>query len=868
MNPTPAFPAPGHRHPLFLLTLSLLFTLLACQAKGQTISPQRPRLFMNAERIADIRAKINGTPAQRQQWNTYRAGALKIMKELNLGSAHHAAFLSLFEPEAQFNGRSLAQFACEVAAFHTDLDNPDPRGLLNSVAKVRNGNSNRWYGPNIARIYDWTYSSCTEAQRATLNKWFEMVVSTNKEIVGFSGPSYRVSNNIAIGMLRTNIFAAIASYEPGVTDDRQEWLRDSIDRFRKYAIPCLNNESAVAPLESCAGGSWPEGVEYMPETKYIYWDVMEGVRTGTTDTDLFAEAPRFVLESARYHILSTSPASRKLGALPSHEPFIYRDVQQVGLFYVYDREMMVRLGWHLRRAGDRDNAMLVQWWLNNVQPRYLMTANSNGEQDWFDLLYHEPDAPEQSFAGAPGLSPNLLTPFMLLSRSSWDPKATWVGFQAMIEGGDHMHSDAGQFQIYRGGKWLTREVPGYIGAFAQNSQVHNIPILNFHGGFTSTSRYGGGLEDWARFTRRDPSAYLAECSQNGEYCYAQADLSGVYRFSGYFIAPDVDRGGAMRDFLYIKPDLVVIQDYFRYIPGLSAVSLTQIQALEEPTIEGSKATLSNGDQRLYVTVTEPLDAKIRLAKADGPLRVLGARRIDENSVDLYVDGGHGLPNNGSVTITGARDGWEAINGTWKLALPLPPTKSGYPYLDGVAYNGERFRITSPGAFSSITKPWDTFAQEAFTDRVRQVKVSGAAFPGYRLEIGSGQYLNEERQFVVLQAADAPSGQSAASQPMKVSRQSSESASAAQIGRYVVASPKKNVHMSKLSYSYQNLPQPLEHYVIRLKPEQWYYISDAGGSVTLSLEEQPGPKANVTCLGKVQASQSGVVRFRTGVLQKP
>jgi hypothetical protein len=210
---------------------------------------------------------------------------------------------------------------------------------------------------------------------------------------------------------------------------------------------------------------------------------------------------------------------------------------------------------------------------------------------------------------------------LVYGRSDWSSAPTMVYFLVNGERFDHTHSDHNSYGIWRKGVWLSREIPGYAvtpypGPWHQTGtngvdlgkyrgpRYHNTVLMNLHGGVNGNS---GVRESGPPFIERN--------EVTPQYFYARGDASGAYRSlptepwsaAGF---PNDSAQKYVRDFLYVKPDLIAFADRLEY--GSASVSPTVwiAQFPDNPTIDKQRITLTYGGQKIVHDVAIPAAAKL------------------------------------------------------------------------------------------------------------------------------------------------------------------------------------------------------------------------------------------------------------------
>ena len=164
----------------------------------------------------------------------------------------------------------------------------------------------------------------------------------------------------------------------------------------------------------------------------------------------------------------------------------------------------------------------------------------------------------------------------IIDRTAWTPMANQFDFRASWNSINHQDADAGQFEFYRKGEWLTKEASNYDSAGnGQASMWHNTlslknwctagtPQLNWFENplFQSGSQWTLGLASG------DP---VTLTSGGTGYTYAHADLTPLYNRPSIWSPTNacLDITHASRSIAWIKPDHVVIYDRASSVhPGL------------------------------------------------------------------------------------------------------------------------------------------------------------------------------------------------------------------------------------------------------------------------------------------------------------
>jgi hypothetical protein len=253
-------------------------------------------------------------------------------------------------------------------------------------------------------------------------------------------------------------------------------------------------------------------------------------------------------------------------------------------------------------------------WLNMVDNntmyyKHIRAVDAGGPAEPFDAL------PTDFYASGPQF---------LSSRTAWDQNATWLFAQMgdTVASSGHGHHDVGSFQLWHGGRWLSKETTGYSnhirsysgGVTGSNApEAHNTLMFNGVG-------LANAYPDAAPEVRRLESA--------SDHVFIASDLSGMYRAHGGQLARDDNpyAKSVVRELLFVKPmhALVVfdrMESQSDVLPGdkghpsVDPASVTKTFLLHTeapPIVSGSTLIATSGDSVLKATTLLPAAPSIRI----------------------------------------------------------------------------------------------------------------------------------------------------------------------------------------------------------------------------------------------------------------
>ena len=156
----------------------------------------------------------------------------------------------------------------------------------------------------------------------------------------------------------------------------------------------------------------------------------------------------------------------------------------------------------------------------------------------------------------------------LLRRTNWSPQATVFTYRAAPASTNHENADGGQFELYRNGEFLTKELSNYDSyGNGQSSMWHNtLALKNWCAAGTPVlswfeSSYWPNGSGWNNgMSAGDP----VSINGNGaNYSFVQSDLTNQFNRPGNSYTPQyacMDIAHASRSILHLNGDFVVVYD--------------------------------------------------------------------------------------------------------------------------------------------------------------------------------------------------------------------------------------------------------------------------------------------------------------------
>jgi len=203
----------------------------------------------------------------------------------------------------------------------------------------------------------------------------------------------------------------------------------------------------------------------------------------------------------------------------------------------------------------------------------------------------------------------------LLARSDWTPNATMFDYRASWESINHQDGDGGQFELYRKGEWLTKEMSNYDNnAVGLTTVYHNTLALQNYcvDGTPSIQWFETG--EWANGSQwilgenaGDPTTIA---STGPGYVYANSNLTNLYNRPDVWSPNDgaTNVAQATRSIVWLNNDFIVVYDRATTLNS-GLFKRFNLSLVTNPTINGNIATetMPSG-QHLFIQTLLPLDA--------------------------------------------------------------------------------------------------------------------------------------------------------------------------------------------------------------------------------------------------------------------
>lgn len=414
-------------------------------------------------------------------------------------------------------------------------------------------NDSNWSGEKAIVTFDWCFDSLTATERTNIiNRWNARLTELNNDAWG--GVTM-AGNNYFWGYLRNGLLWGIASYHHNA--QAQSFIDHALDvRYRSLTNPNLSGGNRFQKWYEAfgVGGTLLEGTQYgavMVDYPVMAFTTASDYGYNAWDASPFWKEAVFFLH---YNALPTTTLHHD-GTTGKYEIFPYNDDENfVNGDSAIKEDYGNFLGMMQLRYPSLPVARLAKNWVDTR--KVPMPWWIKAELASTTVTTTMPSLPADYYAAGSeffyGSGRN--SRFMLqLGAAESNEAGGGVG---------HHHLDLGNFQIWRKGRWLTRETTGYARNIvgwnnsgtvdARASVAHNTVLFEGKGQIDSRL-------DWAKVLRLQ--------SATG-YSYAAVDMTKSYRakaqysWDAKYDWPFAET--AIREFVYLRDlETLVILDRLR-----------------------------------------------------------------------------------------------------------------------------------------------------------------------------------------------------------------------------------------------------------------------------------------------------------------
>ena len=665
--------------PFAVLSFALLAlpAIPAAQAASLSIPQSHPRILYSAQ---------SGTP-----------GAARLARARSYRSSHP---VPVYNSVSASRSRDLALVS---------LLSGNAAECADAISWIRgfnfpSQNEARWSGEQAILVFDWCYPHMSAADRNTITtNWNTRLAELNA--VAWGGVDMSASN-FYWGYLRNSLLWGIASYHHN--PQAQSFIDHALDvRYRNLAANPPSGHSRFqtwyegfgvggVPLEGSAYGG---AMIYYPSIAF----------TAATDFGYDAwDTVKFHHDSLYYlqYASTRQPTQRFDNSVAQWQLFPFNEDENFRETGLAENDAYADFitAYALRFPGSKvagmakawmdERGLVPSWWMRSE----LASASITSSRPTLPLDYYADGA--QFLYGASSATPGA-TQFNLQLGGTGDGAASG--------GVGHMHRDLGNFQLWRKGRWITRETTGYVNPIVgwRNTGTVDVGEAVGHNTVMFEGRGQiGSVRGWAQVKRLQSAA---------DFSFAAVDMTPSYRAT--VNQPwDAKRDWpfaevAIREFIYLRglETLVVLDrvksgsdsldaiynseytgprmagDQVRKTFVLHATGTGSSGTANPFTLGNATATATVGTQRMNLRTLLPASPTYRVINEGGPV---GQFRIEydvsgtEMSYLLNVVSAHDASEAAaSVSMNDLGDSWQIQishpgKGTATVVLRKGETSSG------------------------------------------------------------------------------------------------------------------------------------------------------------------------------------------------
>src|SRR5262249_55801071 len=248
-------------------------------------------------------------------------------------------------------------------------------------------------------------------------------------------------------------------------------------------------------------------------------------------------------------------------------------------------------------------------------------------------------------AAAPDPRPTFPTTFYdpgagrIVAHSDWSATNTMFDYRASWESINHQDGDGGQFEFYRKGEWLTKEMSNYDNNLVGLTTVyHNALALQNWCSCVTPPLNWFEIGEWTNGSQWILSANAGDptttTSTGPGYVYAATDLTPLFTRPTFWTPSNsvVDITQATRSIVWLNHDYIVVYDRATSLHA-GLFKRFNLSLVTNPVISGDVATetLVSG-QQLFIQTLLPQSASLTVVYGAGNLRP-----IAELEPTQYID---------------------------------------------------------------------------------------------------------------------------------------------------------------------------------------------------------------------------------------
>ena len=369
-----------------------------------------------------------------------------------------------------------------------------------------------------------------------------------------------------------------------ITDATGAWLYQEFAMFGDASV--VKTSYNLAPNSSvglASGGLPPEGMLYGHSYSYILGELLALQTSGFNNVSYTGPQAALIGAPVWDRFVKGMIASLTPGAkVPASQPWLgpvyqmmsYGDLLRLWITPDFMQPFAL-LGLLDQQTGDNSRLAAERWFVTNAVEGGASSLLKHVATPWAfqeSILYFLLLDPTAAAASDP--RPTYPLAFYdapqgrLVEHTDWTPNATMFDFRSSWISINHQQADGNQFEFYRKGEWLTKEVSNYDNnIYGLTSPYHNtLSLKNWCANGTPTNLgwweslfWTSGSQWQLGGNAGDPTVTT---SVQTDYTYAFGDTTKLYNRPSIWTPANAatDIQHASRSIIWLKPDHIVVYD--------------------------------------------------------------------------------------------------------------------------------------------------------------------------------------------------------------------------------------------------------------------------------------------------------------------
>lgn len=628
--------------PFFAIALFFFAAIAGAQTyQGMAIPAAHPRLFgfNDATRYAAAQA-----------WYAANSGSINATCTGGGSNLDHCMNLA-FEHLMNNSVDASAAISAALAIMNNVFAAPPSGGVSCSIPATGDNPANSMHdcSEQLILIYDWTYDQMTSTQRSQYlaggNVWFGNYSATNPYGTGAGTIGYDcalgLDGNICESYVRAAFEWGVASYGENTTNAQQNltWWETMWGNYKNYASHTSLSNGSGGWQSADAGGLSQEGDNY---SKLTVHDFVVPIATAKAlGRDLLTETTYFKALPLAVIYMTTPSLTTSVNQGPGTtatcwEAFPWDDGhltcsttdlfnKNAGSIVDYADLMSVLSTYY----SGVNIGKYAKTWLNELTPTQLPLTPYVASVDASPNAMAYSSLPLDYYAPGPGF---------FWGRTAWDTSSTIAHWELNTPSDvGHKWPIAGTWQMWRGGRWLSRVTIGYGGSkitgyngtgngdqYGRATATNGILVNPDNQGCTAGTTCqgdGGEYTNGGVNSLASPKvnvyipAQASRLESQASYAYSAVDISGTYGYTGGATYPqwwNPAVNTVVREFVWVR-DLETMVIFDRILANAvgsipaGSIKRTFLAHCENnwTLVDANHATCTSGTQKLALTTLLP-----------------------------------------------------------------------------------------------------------------------------------------------------------------------------------------------------------------------------------------------------------------------